>query len=218
MAALRAAETANSPYYRMSSALPALAYAAEPVVAVSTRDLAALIAVAEEAPAAIKQLRGVLPHSWVASLQVDADAGLAMLPAAKLRLQGISAPDDDERMAAAEQAASIVRSLPAHRPADMALDQFVRGHMAAATLWASIFHVLSTQLATGAAQTAGAAGTAGAARSTGMAAQSSPANEPLSVTAACHLAALLPTLASAIRVIACDPGLDASSSDALEDL
>ncbi len=112
MAALRAAETANSPYYRMSSALPALAYAAEPVVAVSTRDLAALIAVAEEAPAAIKQLRGVLPHSWVASLQVDADAGLAMLPAAKLRLQGISAPDDDERMAAAEQAAAAEKAAP----------------------------------------------------------------------------------------------------------
>lgn len=111
--------------------------------------------------------------------------------------------------AAAEQAASIVRSLPAHRPDGMALDPFVRGHMAAATLWAGIFHVLTGQPATSAAQAAGAAG---------MAAQSSPVNEPLSVKGACHWAELLPTLAAAIRSIASDPGLDASSSDALADL
>jgi len=88
MAAFRAAEAAHSPYWKVRSGSRALMLAAAPMMAVSNSDLAALIAAAEEAPAAVRQLRRVVPQSWVAILQETVDAATRLLPAARLRLHG----------------------------------------------------------------------------------------------------------------------------------
>lgn len=71
-------------YWMIRSAGPALAVAMAnlPAVAVSHADLAALVAAAESVPAAMKQLSGVLPHAWVARLQIRVDQAAAALPAA----------------------------------------------------------------------------------------------------------------------------------------
>ena len=57
-------------------------------LAVSHADLAALVAAAESVPAAMKQLSGVLPHAWVARLQIRVDQAAAALPAARAQLLG----------------------------------------------------------------------------------------------------------------------------------
>jgi len=96
MSAFRAAEAVHSAYYATKSALPALGYAAAPALAVSNSDLAALIAAVEQAPTAVKRLKGVLPHSWVASLQAEIAGAQGVLPPARLRLQGGSDTADEE--------------------------------------------------------------------------------------------------------------------------
>ncbi len=113
IAALRVAEAAHSPYYKVRAVAQALPYAAAPGVAVSAGDLAALIAAAEQSPAAVKWLKGVLPHSWVARLQAHAEAAQSVLPAARMRLQhGNSTPGEQMAIleaAAAQQAAAAQR-------------------------------------------------------------------------------------------------------------
>ncbi len=99
MSALRAAEAAHSSFYTVTCAALALPFASGQAVAVSVSDLAALVAAAEQAPAAVKQLKGVLPHSWVAALEADARAAMAVLPVARLHLQGGSDTAGERRAA-----------------------------------------------------------------------------------------------------------------------
>jgi len=105
IAAFRAAEVAHSPYWKARVAPQAVTFAAAPLVPVSTSDLAALIAAVEEAPANVKQLRRVLPHSWVTILQEAAEAAQFVLPAARLRLQGSTSSTGDEQLAVVTAAA-----------------------------------------------------------------------------------------------------------------
>ncbi len=109
MAAVRAAVAVRSPYWKVVAGSQTLVFAGLSLVTVSTSDMAVLIAAAEEAPAAVKRLKGVLPHSWVASLRADADAATAALPAARLRRQGSSGTAANQMaisMAAAAQQAA----------------------------------------------------------------------------------------------------------------
>jgi len=66
LAAVQAAEAECSAYWKVRAGSAALAVITSPLVTVSNSDLTVLIEAAEEAPAAVKRLRPVLPHSWAA--------------------------------------------------------------------------------------------------------------------------------------------------------
>ena len=103
--AFRAAQPMGSPYWRVQAGSLGLAMGILPGSSLSRADLAALVAAAEEAPAAVKPLRGMLPHAWVAELEQLLEGAAAALPAARLQLWGPSG-----QAAAVQAAASAVGS------------------------------------------------------------------------------------------------------------
>lgn len=86
--ALHAAQAQRSAYWETAVSCRALPFAAQPRLAISSAHLAAYVAAAEQAPAVAHRLSRVLPHAWVAVLNASATAAAAMLPVARLRLQG----------------------------------------------------------------------------------------------------------------------------------
>lgn len=98
MAAFRAAQDMHSQYWAVTAGSRALACILAHAI-VGCADLAELVAAVERAPAAVQQLRRVLPQSWVSFLEGYADMATGLLPLARLRMQGHSG------MAAEQQAA-----------------------------------------------------------------------------------------------------------------